>query len=346
MKLLSLLYRLLNPPVKESMDELPGGICCYWPGGIIKLKNRTMEALSFALFGESLMDGEGFWRSLITGAGPAEFLKTGDEPAVRLPDGMVRGFSRDEVRLEGRPLYIVTAIDLTEAYRRNAELTEKQTRTAAMVERQRALNREIGSMIREREILELKTRVHDDLSRALLSGRQYLASSDPSGRRELVRLWEQSVRILRHEGPDEWRDSYENALETARAFGISLKTEGDVPTEAGARALLSSALVCCLSNAFRHAGADAVTLRIAREDGLYRAELTNNGAPPQGPVAETGGLADLRRQLESAGGTMRIQSAPRFVLAITIPKEGEKYGIQSLAGRRPENGADAAGVHH
>ena len=346
MSLWSLLYRFMNPPVKESMDELPAGICCYWPGGIVKLKNRTMESLSFALFGESLMDGEGFWRSLTAGTGTAEFLRTGEESAVRLPDGTVRGFSHREARLDGRVLYIVTAIDLTEAYRRNAELTEKQTRAAAMVARQRALNREIGSMIREREILELKTRVHDDLSRALLSGRQYLARPEEDRRRELLRLWEQSMHILRHEGPDEWRDSYENALETARAFGISLAVEGQVPPEPGPRRLVSSALVCCLSNAVRHAGADRVTLRVARTESGYDAELTNNGAPPEAPVAETGGLADLRKQVEAAGGSMKIRSAPGFALAITIQREGKGYGISGIAGRRPEDGADAAGIHH
>ena len=325
MKLASILYRFLNPPVKESMDELPAGICCYWPGGIVKLKNRAMEALSFALFGESLMDGEGFWNALSTGAGTAEFLETGAAPAVRLPDGVVRGFSRTETELDGRQLYIVTAIDLTQAYERNAALTQARARAADMVERQRALNLEIGSMIREREILALKARVHDDLSRALLSGRQYLAHPDAVKRQELVRLWTQSLRVLRQEGTDEWHDSFESALETARAFGITLTVCGELPEERRGRALVSAALVCCLSNAFRHAGADAVTLRLSRDGGGRRAEFTNNGTPPAGEVAETGGLRDLRRQVENAGGSMTIRSAPEFALTITIPEED--YGI-------------------
>ena len=327
MKLISWLYRFLNPPVKESLDELPAGLYCYWPGGIVKLKNRTMEGLSFAILGESLMDGESFWQALVSGRGNGTFLQTGDEPAVRLSDGTVRGFSRAEAQMDGNKLYIVTAIDLTDAYERTYELTEKQTRTAAMVERQRALNREIGSMIREKEILSLKIRVHDDLSRALLSGRQYLARPDVISRQELVQLWDRSVRILQREGPDEWRDSYESALETARAFGITLTTEGEIPTQPGARALVSAALVCCLSNAFRHAGADRVTLQAADGGEDWRVQITNNGAPPAGAVTETGGLADLRRQLELAGGTMHIDSTPRFVLTITVPKEEKHYGI-------------------
>ena len=326
MKLSSVFYRFLNPSVKESLDELPAGICCYWPGGLVKLKNRVMESLSFTLFGEALMDGESFWHSLSDGAGTAEFLATGVSPVVRLPDGAVRGFSRTEAELEDRLLYIVTAIDLTDAYRRNAELTEKQQRTAAMVERQRALNREIDSMIREREILQLKTRVHDDLSRALLSGRQYLSHPDTASRQELIHLWKQSVRFLQQEGADEWRDGFENAMEAARAFGIALNVHGELPEEPLPRSLISAALVCCLSNAFRHAGADSVSLCLTKEERSYRAVITNNGEPPTDEVTETGGLADLRLQIENAGGTMRIDSLPRFVLTITVPKE-EAYGL-------------------
>jgi len=56
-------------------------------------------------------------------------------------------------------------------------------------------------------------------------------------------------------------------------------------------------------------------------------EFTNNGAPPAGTVTETGGLADLRKQIENAGGTMCIRSTPDFALMITLPEERENYGI-------------------
>ena len=59
MKLSALTQSILNPSVKESIDNLPMGLCCYWPGGLVKLKNRRMEELSFALTGESLARASG-----------------------------------------------------------------------------------------------------------------------------------------------------------------------------------------------------------------------------------------------------------------------------------------------
>ena len=82
-------------------------------------------------------------------------------------------------------------------------------------------------------------------------------------------------------------------------------------------------MVTCLSNAFRHAGADRVTVEVAQEDGCLTAEFTNDGEIPGQEITEKGGLADLRKKTESAGGTMEIRSAPEFLLRITIPKGEE-----------------------
>ena len=48
--------------------------------------------------------------------------------------------------------------------------------------------------------------------------------------------------------------------------------------------------------------------------------ITNNGAPPNGPIAESGGLLSLRRSVEEAGGTMTVQSVPAFSLTIFFPR--------------------------
>ena len=80
MNLRFLLRSISNPAVKESLDDLPAGICCYWPGGLVKLKNSAMEQLSFALFDVSLLDGAAFWEKLSAGQGNGEYLRRGETP--------------------------------------------------------------------------------------------------------------------------------------------------------------------------------------------------------------------------------------------------------------------------
>lgn len=320
-------WRLFPSSVKESVDNLPVGLCCYWPGGLIKLKNNRMDALSLALYGETLLDGEGFWTALTEGRGSAEFLQTGLVPVIRLPDGAVFRFFCVPLEFEGAALYEVLAVDMTEEYNRNAELSEKRKRTQEMNDRMRALNREIDRMVVEKEVLAAKVRIHDDVSRALLSSRRYLAHPSRARRTELLGLWDRTIHILQNEGPDVWRDSWEYAVQTAREFGITLTVKGTIPEEQQARQLLSTALIACLSNAFRHAGANKVTVELSETQTGYAAVFTNNGEEPSGPIEEKGGLVNLRKQIENAGGRMLVRSIPRFELTIAIPKEEDNHAL-------------------
>ena len=70
----------------------------------------------------------------------------------------------------------------------------------------------------------------------------------------------------------------------------------------------------------RHAEGDRVTVTITETDTQLTAEFRNNGKAPEQPVTETGGLLYLRKAAESAGGTVTVQSAPVFVLTVTVPK--------------------------
>ena len=49
--------------------------------------------------------------------------------------------------------------------------------------------------------------------------------------------------------------------------------------------------------------------------------LTNDGTPPSGPIVEGGGLGNLRRRVEEEGGTMTVESAPRFRLTIEMKRK-------------------------
>ena len=45
--------------------------------------------------------------------------------------------------------------------------------------------------------------------------------------------------------------------------------------------------------------------------------FTNDGAKPEKPITEGGGLDSLRRKTESIGASMIVDSTPEFVLTIT-----------------------------
>lgn len=321
--------------VKEAVDNLPVGICCYRPDGLVRLKNRTAETLCFALTGGALLSGAEFWQTLSGGTGDAQYLECGDSPVLRMKDGHVWSFVRTTLVLHENTrnkdiLYEILASDRTEEYARNEELRQKRELVERQSARMRKLNQEIEHMVIEKEVLSAKVRIHDDLSRLLLTARQYLLHASRGeecrpgmSRRELTELWRNTLLLLRSEEHETWRDGYQYAFETAGEFGIQMTVKGTLPEQKEAKELLAQAMVTCLSNAFRHAGAGQMTVEVVREEGVITAEFTNDGEIPGQKITEKGGLVDLRKKTEQVGGTMEIRSTPAFGLRIMIP-EGEK----------------------
>ena len=120
-----------------------------------------------------------------------------------------------------------------------------------------------------------------------------------------------SDRAAPHETMDE-------VCQTAKAQGVSVKTEGYLPPDSIVEELTVAAARECVTNCVKHAGGNEVYIRIARQGELYDITVTNNGAVPAEPIKEGSGLSSLRRRIESAGGEMHTAYNPRFALLITV----------------------------
>ena len=79
-----------------------------------------------------------------------------------------------------------------------------------------------------------------------------------------------------------------------------------------------------LTNAVRHAGAKQLWIDVENTDTVYVIRYTNDGSVPLGPVTEGGGLSTARRKIEAAGGQMKIEVSPRFMLTMTFEREVTK----------------------
>ncbi|MBE6909228.1 MAG: hypothetical protein E7474_06620 [Ruminococcaceae bacterium] len=324
------MQRIEAASIKECVDSLPVGACCYWPGGLVKLVNGRMEELSYAVTGGAPLDGERLWRALENGEGNCEFLQTGENPVVRLPDGRVWSVRRETAELDGGEIYALLADEMTEEYAANAELTEKREQVSEFNSRLRALNREIERMTVEKEVLAAKVSVHDDLGHALLYAKQYYRDPASGDRETLLRIWGEAIRFVRSEKPERWRDQYAYAHQAASELGITIYTDGALPNGGRVEEMLSDALICCLSNAARHGGADALYVTARETEKTWRLHISNNGAAPEGEVAETGGLKNMREEIERAGGTMRVESAPAFAVILELPKEEDENAVSRV----------------
>ena len=330
--------------VKESLDALPDGVCFFSEDGRILLSNRRMQHISSDITGIGILNGEKLWRCI-----EEKSVKTdvSDGLVILTSDSKVWNVRRSEIEAEGNRINEIVALDVTEQYELRRELEERNERLNSVNERLRIFSRDMSRLTAEKELLDAKIKVHDDLGRSLLAFRAYL-TAEPSkrDRSKLLPLWRYVISVMKKEtAPSEEWDAIEK---TAESLHIQIEINGDLPdgladlpVSGEVRSAIMAAIRECLTNTARHARGDRlfVLIKCGAEQGAdhastsgsssasgtapcddaphgIRIEITNNGRAPLVPIQEAGGLSNLRHMVERAGGIMTIESSPQFLLRL------------------------------
>lgn len=299
--------------IKISCDHLPCALCFALENGQPCLRNLKMDELSHQITGEALLNANMFWDALA------------EQPVVSLENGQTWSFERTAMEIDGQVVYQIIGTDVTESARLNRELEEDNRRLDAMNRRLREYSQNLQAVAREKEALRAKVRIHDELGHALLRTRQFL--SDGGGdAAEICASWRQNIRLLLGENVgDTPADSFGQLLNAAQAIGVTIDRHGVFPdeeTETGH--LVETAMHESLTNLVRHADGKHLEVIGTKETDGWHICCRNDGAIPTGPIVEGGGLSSLRDQVEAAGGAMRVDHTPRFLLTLVLPEETER----------------------
>lgn len=272
---------MLTPgAIKESLDSLPDGVCFFAKDGQPLLVNKQMQQLSGELFGTEMPAAQDFWEQLVRTAGtvPAD---TDADPGItlRTSDGKVWEFRRRILQTGLPGMQEMIACDVTRQYRLRRELEERNRRLTRIHERLHRYNLEVERIAAEKEVLNAKIQVHDDVGRTLLAFRSYLAQPEESRNREsLLTLWRQTVSALKNEAaPDEPDTDCALLHEAAQSVGVTLVCDGQMPEDETAREILTAAIHECLTNTVKHAGGDKLYCTVRSDETFVSAQLRNNG---------------------------------------------------------------------
>lgn len=315
--------------VKESFDALLDGVCFSAPDGTPLLINEKMNELSLKLFGETVMNCESFWDRLCSGefSGGNGPVQSELGPMIHLSDGGTVYFRRSALTVGRGEVTEIIGCDVTEQFKLSSELIK---RNVALVNINRYLKRsgnEAEELRNEKEVLAAKIRVHDAVGRALITFRRYLALPvSERSRDELIGVWKENINVLKNlaeTAPP--ADPMKQLRAAADAVDVQIKMSGELPEDERRRDILVSAMHECLTNMVRHAGGSELDIEISNLPGRVNLQVTNNGKIPEGEIWEGGGLGNLRRSVEMAGGEMKISSWPYFALSVSLPEEGERY---------------------
>ena len=182
--------------------------------------------------------------------------------------------------------------------------------------------REASALTAQKEILEARVRLHDEMGADLLMMRRLLREGGTEAeRRQLDERLRRHVAFLKEETVPVERDEYRLLFETAERLNGRILVEGELPGEEPWKHIVATALHECFTNTLRHAHGRTLRCRLEESPGQLRASFTNDGVQPEGPVREQGGLRTLRSLTEGAGGRMTVSVDPEYVITLELPKE-------------------------
>lgn len=322
--------RIGRASIKESLDNLPSGICFADQSGLVILSNRQMYRLCYTLMG---MDLQHISELLDALEKPQAGIRSvgADTNDYRFPEGKVWKFTQSSITdADGNAYTQVLAVDVTALYEKGDELEQENRRLEEVNARARNLYAQLDNIVREEENFAVKTHVHDEMGELLGLTRNMLTQRElpPERLKALGKRWEHIGDTLGAVGKQAG-DAFDSdktlaeLTEGIAGIGVALHVQGEFPQKSGAAYLLTAAVRECAINTVRHAKGSEMTVELTKTPHSLIAAITNDGLPPAGEVVEGGGLSALRRRIEGTGGAMQVESTPRFRLVITLPGKEE-----------------------
>lgn len=245
----------------------------------------------------------------------------GDSVLVEKNDGHASSYKRIIHIVDGKTIYEISCSDISREFALKREVEEQNEELRKMNLRLRKYGETVTEVTKERETLAARVKVHDGMGSLILKTKRAILQEE-CDKDALICEWNGVVSLV--SSPETEEDRAEEIKKTAESVGVKILYTGVRPPKGSvAEKILANAVFECITNTARHADGDELYITVSDDGEFLTARFSNNGRPPKTEIVEGGGLSSLRRMAEMAGESMRIESSPRFLLTIMIPK-GEK----------------------
>ena len=293
--------------VKEALDTLPSAVCYFTAAGNVKLCNTAMYDLIRKITQNDLQTLDELNEALDSCNQNTGVIREGN--LFLFPDGHAWQYSVDKVTAADGRIYTEAVLsDVTELYEKRQKLQRQSRELKKMYRELKILSANVLEMTREEEILNLKSRLHDQMNMGVAAIRQILRQNTTSEENAAaIAQFRRAIQVLQEENAYPQGDIAE-FIRDAEVSGIRVEITGDFPEEKEVLHLLLPVLREACVNAARHADASVLYITAERKSNAMRLLLTNDGRQPQQEVIPRGGLVDLGRMLAEAGGKIEIQS--------------------------------------
>lgn len=308
----------LRIAVKEALDTLPTAVCYFNLSGTVKLCNTVMYDLFRKIAQSDLQSFDELKEALDDCDKSTGIVRDGN--VFLFPDGRAWQYSAEKVKTADGKVYTEAVFsDVTELYEKRQELKRQSRELKKMYQELKILSENVQEATREQEILNMKSRLHDQMNMGVAAIRQMLRQNTTSKENTAaITQFRHAIQVLQEENAYP-QDDLTEFIRDAAVSGIQVKITGNLPeTESTLHLLLPVMREACV-NAARHADATMLYVAVTQSPDSVTLRMTNDGKQPQEEITPRGGLVDLDKVIREAGGRMEFRSQPAFTLTVTLP---------------------------
>ena len=314
--------------IKESMDNLPDGICFSKLDGTPLLVNRVMQDISYEVFGSMLVNdvvcAENVRNNNIKNK--AQILQQDPLIIEALGDiWHIKVILHENVRE-------TLAYKITLEWGLYQEIEKRNRQIKKINASLKEYQKNVTEYTRQKEILQAKIKIHDKIGQSLIYFKRYLdmEKKTKENRDKLINLWIESLLMLDEKDDflsekDESSKNeakFEKLISTAKDIGVAVHLNGKTPSNESDINLLIEIVHEALNNAIRHGQAKNIWIDLYEDSFNVHCKITNDGILVKEPIMEKGGLKNIRQRIKNCGGIMQIELDSKFALYLSWPKGG------------------------
>ena len=296
--------------IKESFDSMSDGICFASLGGTPLLVNKVMNNFAEMISGEQIMNANVFYDALLSGEYDLSVLRK--EPTINIKCGdKVYNFNRKVISVGDEEVYEMTLTDITKQYELNLQLNNDKKRLDNLNLKLKKMSMDIERIVNEEEVLNARSKVHDEVGRCLLLARSYFIheNKDPN---KVILFWRYVIDVMKKQGV--WLDDFNAIYVESERLGVRLHINGDFNFDDNNKHIIKEVILEALNNGVKHGKCRNLFCDISGN----HIELYNDGDNRVTSYVEKGGLKNIRSLVENNGGKMTIDTSDSFKLIIEL----------------------------
>ena len=213
-------------------------------------------------------------------------------------------------------VYEMTLTDITKQYELNLQLNNDKKRLDNLNLKLKKMSMDIERIVNEEEVLNARSKVHDEVGRCLLLARSYFIHENKEANK-VVLFWRYVIDVMKKQGL--WLDDFNAIYVESERLGVRLHVNGDFNFDDNNKHIIKEVILEALNNGVKHGKCKNLFCDI---NGKH-IELYNDGDNRVASYVEKGGLKNIRLMVENNGGKMTIDTSDSFKLIIELGVNNE-----------------------